>query len=321
MLLLATFAATAFAGSLPLKLRENIRVTADIVRIGDLFENAGPAADTAVFRSPSPGRSGVVNARRLATMARRNGLHWANSYRLTEVVITRPGRLVSKSDIRAAILERIRKRDGDDPGAEKFDLVFARDIAPFYVPALKPGGGVAVLRLDFDPGTGRFNAMVAAPAGDPAADKRIYRGRAIPVVEVPVLVRAIERGKQITERDLAVKRLPAQRVGAKALRDMADIIGLNTRRRLPAGRPITARDIERPRLVKRGALVTITMTAPGIAVSARGRSLDDGGAGDVIRVRNVNSNRKIRAKITGKNIVEVNIASARTAQLSPGAIQ
>ena len=44
-------------------LKGAVTVSGDIVRIGDLIENAGAAADAAIFRSPDIGTTGSVSVR------------------------------------------------------------------------------------------------------------------------------------------------------------------------------------------------------------------------------------------------------------------
>ena len=59
-LLALTAASPAFAEQPTLK--PVVTVSSDVVRIGDLIENAGPNADVAVFRSPDLGRVRIRRA-------------------------------------------------------------------------------------------------------------------------------------------------------------------------------------------------------------------------------------------------------------------
>src|ERR1044072_806174 len=45
------------------RLKAQVTIASDIVRIGDLVENAGVAANTPVFRAPDLGQTGAVPAR------------------------------------------------------------------------------------------------------------------------------------------------------------------------------------------------------------------------------------------------------------------
>ena len=64
------------AGRAAPRLKELVTVTADLVRIGDLVDNAGPAANIAVFRAPDLGQTGAVQVARVTEAlkaARRRG--------------------------------------------------------------------------------------------------------------------------------------------------------------------------------------------------------------------------------------------------------
>ena len=53
------------------RLRELVAVSSEIVRIGDLVENAGAAADVPVFRAPDLGQTGAVQLARIIEALRR----------------------------------------------------------------------------------------------------------------------------------------------------------------------------------------------------------------------------------------------------------
>jgi len=76
--------------------------------------------------------------------------------------------------------------------------------------------------------------------------------------------------------------------------------GLVARRRIPAGTVIQEHMIgppEPPVLVKRNQNVIIRIDAGALVVTAMGRSMDQGGAGDYLRVRNADSQRIIVARV------------------------
>ena len=56
------------------RLKAQVVVAGDIVRIGDLIENAGLAADTPIFRAPDLGQTGAVPARAVLDAVRPYGL-------------------------------------------------------------------------------------------------------------------------------------------------------------------------------------------------------------------------------------------------------
>ena len=61
----------------------------------------------------------------------------------------------------------------------------------------------------------------------------------------------------------------------------------------------------KPELVTRGEYVTITYEVPGVLLSVRGKASEGGAQGDTIDVVNVQSNRTLRATVTGRGHVTV----------------
>ena len=70
-----------------------------------------------------------------------------------------------------------------------------------------------------------------------------------------------------------------------------------------AGRPIRTRDLQDPVLVPKRSLVTILFKRPKMTLSAKGRALDDGSDGEVIRITNTQSNTVIEAVVIGPHLV------------------
>lgn len=83
--------------------------------------------------------------------------------------------------------------------------------------------------------------------------------------------------------------------------------GLITKNRLPANtvlRPNMLRSLESPILVKRNQNVVIRIERPGFLITASGKTMQDGKAGEYIKVRNMDSQRIIMARISEDGTVE-----------------
>src|ERR1043166_10084843 len=94
ILLLALGAAPALAQSGP-RLKAQAIVASDVVRSGDLVENAGVAANTPVFRAPDLGQTGAVPARAVLDAVRPYGLIGVDTRGLSEIAVTRASHTVS----------------------------------------------------------------------------------------------------------------------------------------------------------------------------------------------------------------------------------
>jgi flagella basal body P-ring formation protein FlgA len=127
----------------------------------------------------------------------------------------------------------------------------------------------------------------AAPAPDP----------------VWVASRTLHRGDILRAGDAAPGTPPY--LPADALPASGDPAGLEARRTIYAGRPLTERDVGAPYLVKVSAPVDVTWKSDGLELAMSGRALDNGGLGDDIRVLNPATSRTIHGKVVGEGKVEV----------------
>src|SRR5436305_11857632 len=87
------------------RLKAQATVASDIVRIGDLVENAGVAANTPIFRAPDLGQTGAVPSRAVLDAVRLYGLIAVDARGISEVSVTRISRIISIDDIEARIVQ------------------------------------------------------------------------------------------------------------------------------------------------------------------------------------------------------------------------
>ena len=167
-----------------------------------------------------------------------------------------------------------------------------------------PSGGLKVENLYYSPAQGRFAADLVVPGTTPPVRLPVA-GRAYGTVEVPVLTRRVAPGDTISAGDIDWMELRAEQAGTDIAASEAQLIGLTPKRGVPVNQPVRVRDLQSPRVVDKGAMVTITLTSQNLTLSAQGKALQDGGKGDTIRVVNTQSNRIVEAVIVGPNQVAV----------------
>src|SRR4029077_2103227 len=114
------------------RLKSQVTVTADIVRIGDLVENAGIAANTPIFRAPDLGQTGGVPVRAVLDAVRPYGLIAVDVRGLSEVAVTRASRMIAADDIEARIVRALIARY-DLGKADNLKILFDRDVRPIQL--------------------------------------------------------------------------------------------------------------------------------------------------------------------------------------------
>jgi flagella basal body P-ring formation protein FlgA len=290
-------------------LRAEANVTGGLVRIGDLVDNAGIVANTAVFRAPALGETGNVPVAQVLEALRAHSLVGLETGSLTHVSVTRASRAILPQEIEALLTGALAKEHnlGD---AKDIALGFDRPLRTVHVePGFTDPARIAQLR--YDARSGRFDAMIEI-AGI-AANARLF-GTAFPTTEVVTLTRPLARGEIIKAGDVAVQRVPRARLTGDTITDPEQAIGLAPRSSAAADRPLRNAELMKPEIVQRGEHVTITYQVPGVTLSVRGKATEGGALGDSIDVVNVQSNRTLRGTVTGRG--EITVISMRTRLLA-----
>ena len=281
-------------------LNQNVFVEGEIVRLGDIFTGLGEKSETAIARTPAIGKKVPVGVRWLTAVAQKYALPWRPSSRLDRAVIQRAVNVIPSDQIKARVKAALSNEGMRHNSTLEFDTPSVQLVLP-----REQGGGMAVTSLSYDPTSGRFSAQVAAPADGVPAAKATIRGRAIRVVEVPVLRRRIDAGEVIRGDDLDWVSRRADRLTRNALLDSDSIVGKSPRRPIGAGIVLKAVELQTPEVVSKNSLVTIRLETEHMVLTAQGRAMDAGTLGEAIRVINTKSNSIVSAEVTGRGIVRV----------------
>jgi flagella basal body P-ring formation protein FlgA len=271
-------------------LAERLSTDGATITLGDLFEGAEEAAGIAIARAPAPGERVSLDPAYVQQVAAREGLSWANASGVLRITVEREARLINAAEI-AALLEESLFVETGQPHAVRLSNLRQTLAAP-----MDSFGGPELISFDHDAGSGLIRAEIAAfPGGEPVA----ISGRAQPVMDVPVLTRAIARGAVIEAGDIDWVQLPANRVNAQIITDTQSLIGMAARRPLRADAPLRGYDIEAPVIIARGEIVSLIFRSGPLTLSARARAMEDGAQGELIRFVNLQSNRTVEAVADG----------------------
>jgi len=290
-------------------LKSEIIVNGDIVRIGDLIENAGIVATVPIFRAPDLGYTGTVPAETVLDAVRNHALIGVETGGVREVVVTRASRTIPAKEIEDAITQMLSARF--DLGPSKDIVVhFSRDLRTTYVePSAK--GQPRVTHIDFDSYSGRFEATLEIPTGAGKRSLVQLSGRAAATVEVATVARTIDRGTTLKDSDVVMERRPRAEIGRDFVTNRNQAIGFAARNGLQAGRPIRAVDLTKPDLIQRNDSVTLVYEAPGLVLTIRGKAIEGGAEGDVISVLNEQSKRTVQGTVVAPGRVNMSGSSQR----------
>ena len=284
-------------------LRANVQVSGDLVRIGDVIDNAGSAAQIAIYRAPDLGTTGTLPVAQVLNTLRAHHVIGVDTRDLKEISVTRLARTLEGKSIELQVAHALERRNGLGDAAN-LSLTFDRDPGDVRLEA-GFSGAVQPAIVRYDNRNGRFDVTleIANDNGGAAAKLR-FTGTAIETVEAAVLARNVERNEILKSSDVVVERRPKAEVGTDAaLRDRA--VGMQARRQLRAGQAIKTADLARPDLVQRDQNVTLIYEAPGIYLTMRGKALDNGTEGDAVSVMNLQSKRTVTGTVIGRGQVSI----------------
>ena len=296
-------------------LKAEATVTSDVVRIGDLVENAGIVAKIPIFRSPDLGFTGSVSADVVVEAVRAHALIGLDTAGLSEVTVTRAARKIAAKDIEETIAQALSVQENLGP-AKDIVVAFERPMRAMYLePSAK--GEPRVARINYDQRSGRFDATLEVPTGALSRGTLRLSGRAQATVEVATVVQPIERGAVLKESDVLVERRARADVGRDLVAGREQAVGMAARTALQPGRPLRNAELMKPELVMRNETVTMVYQVPGIVLTVRGKANEGGAEGDVISVLNEQTKRIVQGVVAGPGRVIISTSGRRLAANLP----
>jgi flagellar basal body P-ring formation protein FlgA len=293
-------------------LKASATVLGEIVRIGDLVENAGAVADVPIFRAPDLGQTGSVPVASVLDAVRGHHLIGLDSHGLSQIAVTHAARVVTAKDVEARILLALAGKFGL-PDASSLAVVFDNEVRTFVVEPTATSD-LAVTRLSYEPRTTRFDVAFELPGSLVARRLPLrFTGSLSETFEAVVLTHEIAQGQVLKASDLAIERRPKSSSSSTTLTTIAQAEGLAGKHALRAGQVIRQADVAKPELVGRGDTVSIVFQVPGILLSIVGKASEPGALGDVINVVNLQSKHTIQAIVIGPGRVSVSAPAARLA--------
>jgi len=290
-------------------LRATVTVESDVVRIGDVIDNAGTSAQIAIYRAPDLGTTGSLPTAQVIAALQAHQVIGVDTRDIKAISVTRLSRNFEAKEIELAVAHMLEHRNGLGDAAN-LSLTFDRDVGDVRLEASSTGT-LQPVSVRYEPRNGRFDISfeVANENNTPAARLR-FTGSAIETVEAAVLTRNVERNDVLKSSDVVTERRPKAEVGGDAaVRNRA--VGMQMRRQLRAGQAIKVADLAKPDLVQRDDNVTLIYESTGLYLTVRGKAMDGGTEGDVVSVLNLQSKRTVSGVVIGRGQVAISVATPR----------
>jgi flagella basal body P-ring formation protein FlgA len=207
----------------------------------------------------------------------------------------------SPADVQSAVTEMLTELHQDHSESANMEIEVARldprlrlktcekPLEAFLPPSGKTIGHITVgLRC---PGPTHWKVFTSARVG----------------ITKPVVVaaRQLQRGRELTPS--AVKLTPRDlgTIHHGYIVDLAELKGMRLRRRVSEGTVLSPSMLEPKPLVQRGDHVTLRVNSGGVLVSAAGEVLSEASAGQLVRARNISSDRVVQGHLGADRVVQV----------------
>ncbi len=301
-------ASPAFAGpaqevtNVP-SLRASAVISSDVVRIGDLVDNAGTAAQIAIYRAPDLGTTGTLRTAQLIETLRANQVIGVDTHNLKEIAITRASRPLPAKDVAQQVAKALAHRGGLGDAAN-LSLTFDRELRDIQLdPSL--GGDLIPVAAYYDARNRRFDVQFDIASDTSATPTRLrFTGTAVETVQAAVLMRPMERNDIIRASDVSIERRPKAEVGSDGI-SLDRAIGMQMRHAMRAGQALRTLDLAKADLVTRDQAITLIYEAPGIYLTGRGKALEAGTKGDTVSILNLQSKRTVQGVVVGPGQVAI----------------
>jgi flagella basal body P-ring formation protein FlgA len=127
------------------------------------------------------------------------------------------------------------------------------------------------------------------------------------VISLPVPRETIYPGDEITVARLRQRGFERASVQEQLVATAAaQVEGATARRTLPAGQPIPRAWVGKAHVLKQGQIATAVFEAGGLRITCAVVTLEAGGEGDIIRVRNLETTATITGAVQANGLIKVN---------------
>jgi len=139
-----------------------------------------------------------------------------------------------------------------------------------------------------------------------AKNKKLITGKFDKAAYIPVPAVIIESGEEITPQMLESKRIAANEVTSKIISSTDDLVGKFAKKRLMPGKILHVTDVKAKPIVLKGTEVRIVFRKKNLSIESSGVAMEDGAMNDMIRIKNSESGKIVKATVIEANMVMVN---------------
>ena len=164
---------------------------------------------------------------------------------------------------------------------------------------------IMISKAKFDELQNKFSAEAEIFGDGKPVAKTLLQGKYYVLGEVLVPARNINKGEVLTKDMLKTITVRINRIKPVNVVEPENLIGLEAKRTLREGKMINDKDIGKVILIHKGDIVSSIYRTDKMQISAKVEALEEGGKGDKIEVRNINSKKVLFAEVVDADTVVV----------------
>ncbi|RIL10779.1 MAG: flagella basal body P-ring formation protein FlgA [Proteobacteria bacterium] len=288
--------------------RTPVTVSKPVILLNDLAEITSDtlADDEAVIAlgkitvaaAPLPGKETSIDANTIIGRLKQEGVNLEKiGYALPRsVLVKRAGRTIGEAEISRAISEFLAHSSKEmQVGSLHAPSDLVVDAGEIDLKALSIEGATNAQRA--------FSMLASSKFGERTEFKvtaRVEEWR-----QVPVATRPLAKGVLINQSDFVMARLNTSQLPADAATESDQLLGLKVKEDLGIGEVFRRNQMLLPAAIETGARVSMVYRSGGLEASASGIALESGHIGQIVKIRNENSNKVISGKVIESGLVEV----------------
>jgi len=291
-----------------IRIREEAYVKGPKVYLGDLVEVEERElrerlADIEVSSAAQPGDSKSLNGSLVEARLQHAGID------LNEVSLVRPQQIrtttmhldLTPEMLAASLRAHIEAHMPWDAETTEIDVPLPR------VALMAPEGE---LEIDWRPNPQYKFLGPTNFRGEVLVDGELFRTVALRASvetyrEIVVAATDIPRGRPLTGSQLRMETVALSRAPDGAITTPGGVTGLIARKTIFPGQPVTDRNVEARRLIRRNQTVIVEMNSGSIHIQHQARAMMDGRAGDVIICANPATREEFQGVVRADGVVEV----------------
>ncbi|MCK5295676.1 MAG: flagellar basal body P-ring formation protein FlgA [Alphaproteobacteria bacterium] len=292
----------------PVSLNRMVTVEGQHVLLGDIFNNISENTEQPVAFAPKAGKKSIFEMKWLYRTARSYNIDWKPISKFDRVTVKRASQIIDNETIKEKLHEALTfhgvSSDAEVAINKRSTIIHAPiDIEP----------KITINNVSYNKRLRRFTAVAEILVGTPDAFQMYLRGKVFETTVIPVVLDNMPQGELITAKDIKMITIRTDQLRHNSITDSTQLIGKEVRRMIRSGTIIQMSNVQNPIMVSKGRMVTMFLKTPFMTLTTRGKALENGSDGDIIRIQNIKSKTIVQGTVTGADEITVSIAETTLA--------